>query len=122
MRILQVEPEREPETKDIASSLAAMQEVVNGPIQALFPFEAPVALVCNDEGKLLGLPFNRVLRDGNGNPYDIVCGLFFLCGAPRDSDHFDSLTDEQLETYRELFKRPEMFMCVNGQIVVLPCE
>ena len=122
MRILQIEPGREPEVKDIASSLAAMQDTVNGTIQALFPFDDSVALVCNDEGKLLGLPFNRVLRDEDSNAYDIVCGIFFICGAPQGSDHFDSLTDEQVEKYREMFRQPEMFLCVNGQIIVLPCE
>lgn len=40
-----------------------------------------MALICNDEGKLLGLPANRALRDSEGNLYDIVCGTFFLCGV-----------------------------------------
>lgn len=39
-----------------------MQEIVGGTIQVLYPFAEPVALVCNDEGKLLGLPLNRALR------------------------------------------------------------
>ena len=122
MRILQIEPERKPEIKDIDSHMTAMQDIVGGPIQALFPYDDPVALVCNDEGKLLGLPFNRVLRDEDGAAYDILCGTFFLCGAPQDADHFDSLTDEQVEKYQELFKQPEMFMCMNGQVFGFPCE
>lgn len=122
MKILQIEPGHRPEVKDITPGLAAMQDIVGGTIQALFPFEDPVALVCNDEGKLLGLPFNRALRDGEGKAYDIVCGTFFLCGAPPNSGHFDSLTDEQIETYRELFRQPEMLLSINGRIVVLPCE
>lgn len=122
MKILQIEPGHKPEVKDIAPRLAAMQDIVGGTIQALFPFEDPVALVCNDEGKLLGLPFNRALRDGEGKVYDIVCGTFFLCGAPPNSGRFDSLTDGQIETYGELFRQPEMFLSINGRIVVLPCE
>lgn len=122
MRILQIEAERKPEVKDIAPGLAAMQDIVGGTIQVLFPFEDPVALVCNDEGKLLGLPFNRALRDREGKTYDIVCGTFFLCGAPPNSDRFDSLTDEQVEKYGALFRQPELFLCINGQIIVLPCE
>lgn len=40
--------------------------------------------------KLVGLPLNWVLRDpGTGENYDIVAGIFFLCAAPLDSDHFD---------------------------------
>ena len=34
--------------------------------------------VCNDEGKLLGLTPNRLLKDAKGEPYDMVCGTFFF--------------------------------------------
>ena len=66
MRVLVVEPERRPEVREIDGSLRSMQEVVGGWIQALFPFDEPLALVCNDEGKLMNLPANRGLRDKNG--------------------------------------------------------
>ena len=123
MRILIVEPERRPEVREIDGSLKSMQEVVGGLIQALNPFaESGVALVCNDEGQLLGLPANRGLRDKNGRIYDIVCGTFFVCGAPSDSDHFTSLTPEQIERYRERFHTPEMFWGMDGRIVCLPLE
>ena len=122
MRVLVVEPERRPEVKEIDGSLRSMQEVVGGWIQALFPFDEPLALVCNDEGKLMNLPANRGLRDKNGQIYDIVCGTFFLCGAPSDSDHFTSLTPEQIERYRERFYTPEMFWGMDGRIVCLPLE
>ena len=122
MRILVVEPERRPEIREIDGSLRSMQEVVGGWIQALFPFDEPLALVCNDEGKLMNLPANRGLRDKNGQIYDIVCGTFFLCGAPSDSDHFTSLTTEQIERYRERFHTPEIFWGMDGRIVCLPLE
>ena len=122
MRILIVEPERRPEVREIDGSLKSMQEIVGGLIQALFPFDEPLALVCNDEGRLLGLPANRGLRDKNGRIYDIVCGTFFICGAPADSDHFTSLTPEQIERYRERFYTPEMFWGMDGRIVCLPME
>ena len=122
MRILIVEPERRPEVREIDGSLKSMQEIVGGLIQALFPFDEPLALVCNDEGRLLGLPANRELRDKNGRIYDIVCGTFFICGAPADSDHFTSLTPEQIERYRERFYTPEMFWGMDGRIVCLPLE
>ena len=122
MRVLIVEPKRRPEVKEIDGSLKSMQEVVGGLIQALYPFDEPVALVCNDEGKLMNLPANRGLRDENGQIYDIVVGTFFICGAPKDSDHFTSLTPEQIERYRERFHTPEMFLGMDGQIVCLPME
>ena len=110
MRVLIIEAGKAPYEKEIPSALEAMQELVGGTIQAIYPFGEPVALICNDEGKLLGLPPNRVLRDeGTGKIYDILCGTFFLCSAPPDSEHFESLSDEQLEKYKNRFQRIEFF-------------
>ena len=122
MRVLVVEPERRPEVKEIDDSLKEMQGIVGGYIQSIYPVEEPVALVWNDEGKLMDLPANRGLRDENGQIYDIVFGTFFLCGAPADSDHFTSLTPEQIEQYRKMFYTPEMFWGMDGRIVCLPLE
>ena len=122
MRVLVIEPERKPEEREINDSLKAMQDIVGGLIQPIYPFEEPVALVCNDEGKLMNLPANRGLRDESGQIYDVICGTFFLCGAPPDSDSFTSLSPEQIERYRKLFYNPEMFWGMNGHIVCIPME
>ena len=122
MRVLVVEPEHRPEVREISGSLESMQEIVGGLIQAIYPFDDPVALVCNDEGKLLNLSANQALRDEAGGMYDIVCGTFFLCGAPGDSDHFTSLTTEQIEQYEKRFHTPEIFLGMDGHIVCLPLE
>lgn len=79
MKVLVVRPMEMPEVQEIDHTLFAMQELVGGTIQAVYPFDDPVALVCNDEGKLLGLPWNRTLTDDHGVPYDIVCGTIFCC-------------------------------------------
>lgn len=120
MQVVIVEPKKKPVVQNIDSSLASMQQIVGGTIQAVYPFEEPVALICNDEGKLLNLPLNRALRDSNGAIYDIVAGTFFLCAAPVDSDRFECLTDEQVQIYLERFATPEQFIMVNGDIFVLP--
>ncbi len=122
MRILVVEPERRPEVREIDDSLKAMQDIVGGLIQPIYPFDDPVALVCNDEGRLMDLPANRGLRGKDGKIYDIVFGAFFLCGAPADSDHFTDLTPEQIEQYQRRFYTPEMFWGMDGRIVCLPLE
>ena len=124
MRVLVVEPECRPEVKEIDDSLSAMQEIVGGYIQAvhLDDLDDSVVLVCNEEGKFMNLPANRGLRDKNGQMYDIVCGTFFLCNAPPDSDHFTSLTSEQIEQYREQFYTPEMFWGMDDHIVCIPME
>ena len=118
MKILVVQPEKVPEEMEISGSLESMQAVVGGLIQAVYPFEDPVALVCNEEGKLLGLPWNRALYDDKDKLYEIVAGTFFICGI--DSDDFCSLTEEQMETYRKRFARPEAFIRFEGQIIAVP--
>ena len=111
MKILLVEPGQAPRAAEITGGLEEMQALVGGLIQAVYPFDEPVALVCHDEGKLLGLPLNRVLRlPGTGEIYDVIAGPFFLCGAPPDSDSFVSLTDDQLSRYAERFRLPEFFV------------
>ena len=122
MTVLIVEPGKKPRKAEIDGSLEGMQQVVGGYIQAIYPFEDPVALICNEEGKLLELPFNRALRDEDGDIYDIVSGTFFLCSAPPDSDSFEGLSDELMEKYSQMFCYPEMFMKVDGMIVCLPLD
>ena len=100
-----------PFVKHISGSLNSMQKIVGGTIQAIYPFENPeIALICNDEGKLINLPLNRALYDENGKLFDIVAGTFFLCRAPADSENFESLTDEEIKTYREQFKDIEIYL------------
>ena len=109
MRILLVERGKAPRPTEIGDGLEAMQAVVDGGIQAVYPFEEAVALVCNEEGKCLGLPLNRGLRLDNGEIYDVIAGTFFLCAAPPDSDRFASLTEEQITRYAERFRAIELF-------------
>ena len=120
MQVVVVEPKKKPMVQDISPDLESMQRIVGGSIQAIYPFEEPVVLIANEEGKLLNLPLNRVLRDGEGNVYDIIYGTFFLCAAPPDSDRFADLTDQQVKTYMERFAMPEMFLNVGGDLFVLP--
>ena len=119
MLVLMIEPGEAPRRLELSHSLEEMQKAVGGFIQILYPFGEPVALVCNEEGKLLGLPANRALRDESGAVYDIVCGTFFLCGAPPDSDTLGSLTEEQVSRYEQRFARPELFLNLGGHIICL---
>ena len=120
MNVLLIEPGKTPRHTEIDGNLEGMQKVVGGYIQAIYPFKDPVALICNEEGKLLELPFNRALRDEDGDIYDIVAGTVFLCGAPPDSDSFEDLSDKLMEKYIQRFCYPEIFLKVNGVIICLP--
>ena len=59
MTVLVVEPMKEPYVKEIDHGLHSLQAEVGGDIAATYPFSEPVGLVCNDEGKLIGLELNR---------------------------------------------------------------
>ena len=74
---------------------------LGGHIEAIYPYEEQVAVIANEEGKLLDLPYNRPLLDEHGVPYDIVCGTFFVAGLSGET--FTSLTEDQLRCYKELF-------------------
>ena len=63
--------------------------------------------IVNEEGKILGLPFNRHLSDERGVPYDIVCGTFFMAGL--GSEDFTSLTDDQIRRYKKMFDNRMVF-------------
>lgn len=112
MTVLLVEPGKVPRRAEIGDDLKSMQEVVGGLIQAVYPFEEPVALICHEEGKLIGLPLNRLLLDENGSVYDVVAGTFFLCAAPADSENFESLSEEQINRYTDYFRYPHL--CPGG--------
>ena len=120
MKVVVVEPQKTPVVREIDAGLEAMQKIVGGSIEAVYPFDEPVALICNEAGKLLNLPLNRALRDDAGEVYDIISGTFLLCAAPPDSNNFAGLTDRQVKTYLEWFAVPEMFLNIGGALFVLP--
>ena len=106
--VLLVNPYEVPKSIEIPADLSAYQKLVGGTIQAISPsMEDPIALICNDEGKLLGLPLNRPLFDDEGNLYDIIAGSFFVTGL--SDDDFISLSPELIQKYSELFKTVYLF-------------
>lgn len=100
MKVLVVEPQKPCRVQEI-KSLADMQQLVGGDIEAVYPFQELVAVVCNADGKLLGLPMNRPLLDKDYLPYDIIRGTFFVAGLGQED--FISLTDEQIQRYKSLY-------------------
>ena len=100
MKVLVVEPQKPCRVQEI-ESLPDMQQLVGGDIEAVYPFQELVAVVCNADGKALGLPMNRPLLDKDYLPYDIIRGTFFITGLGQED--FISLTDEQIQRYKSLY-------------------
>ena len=120
MTVLVIEPEKKPYVKDISSGLASLQKEVGGYIQAVYPFDDPVAIICDEEAKLTGKELNRALHDEDGQIYDIVAGSFLVAGLGEED--FCSLTPEQIKKFSDMYKTPEMFLRLNGKLMVLPME
>lgn len=89
-------------------------------IEAVYPYDDPVALICGEEAKLEGKPLNRALRDGDGDIYDIVAGKFFICGL--GDENFASLPKELQQKYEEKFRQPEAFLKMGSKIMAIPTE
>ena len=113
--VLVVEPNKKPYVEEISSSLEGMQSKVGGYIQAIYPFDEDVAIICNEEAKIFGLPLNRALSTAETGIYDVISGTFFIASC--EGENFGSLSKTQQEKYKQMFLFPEKFAKVNGKIV-----
>lgn len=118
IRALVVEPCKEPYIKDIESGLESLQKEVGGLIEAFYPYEDAVCIICNEEGKINGLPLNRAIYDDDKNMIEIMAGTFLVTGLTEEN--FGSLSDEQVLKYGDMFKNPETFLSISGEIIALP--
>ena len=119
LSVLKIAPGQFPQQVEIDSDLKALQEAVGGFIGASYPFaDDPIAIVYNDDGKLMGLPLNRALRDEDGQMYDAVAGTFLVVGLGEED--FASLTPELAQKYEQLFHQPEAFLKLGNRLLVLP--
>ncbi len=96
--VLFVEPNKLPVKKTINNTLEDKQKMVNGNIEYTYlPNCDDIAVVCNEESKILGLPFNRDIG------HDIIAGNFFIVGDDPELGEDRSLTQEQIEKYTKYF-------------------
>ena len=117
IRMLEIAPLEAPRLIEVDHTLENLQELVGGTVQAVYPWDDLVAILCDDDGKAKGYPANRILTDEDGNPYDVIVGTFYICGLT--STDFGSIPDELAEKYTEKFRYPEMFMRTeNGHVVM----
>ena len=117
MTVVACYPGKTAQVIEIDGSLESMQQFVGGYIEAVYPFDDPVAVICNEEGKLNGLPLNRALYNEDGEMFDIAHGNIIICGLGEED--FASLQGELLEKYLEKFKQPESFIKIGGDILAI---
>ena len=101
IKVLKVEPKKLPEVCELVNELDALQKAVSigadyqGLIEILYVNER-ICILCNEEGKLIGLEPNRRIRN------DILCGVFCVTGQDREGN-LTSLTDDEIETFKSVF-------------------
>ena len=112
IKVLKVEPGKPPKVVVLKNELAALQEAVSigadyrGLIE-IVELDANTCILCNEEGKLIGLKPNR--RFGQ----DILCGVFYVTGQDGEGN-LCSLNDAALEKYAKAFAMPELF--TDGEV------
>jgi hypothetical protein len=116
MKVIKVEPMKKAYVKEIDPGLKSLQTEVDGYIQAIYPFKDNVGIVCNEDAKLIGMELNRALYL-DGEICDIIAGPFLVVGLTEDD--FGSLPDDLVKKYLKVFKEPEIFLRVNGNIVAM---
>ena len=61
IRVVMLQPGKMARVEEIDSSLEGMQSIVGGLIEPFYPFEEMVCIICNEEGKMNGMPLNRAI-------------------------------------------------------------
>lgn len=98
IKALYVEPGKRPFVTEISGELESLQKAVQGLIQYISNGDMSL-LVVNEEHKMNGMQGNRRI-DG-----DVIAGPFLVVGDT--GMDICSLTDEQIEFYKERFAEPE---------------
>ena len=130
IRVVVCRPGERAEATWIEENLRSMQAAVGGLIQEFKPFHSEsdprydsVALICNEEGKLMNLEPSRLIKDENGSGrYDAIAGPFFICYAPVESETFMSLPEDLEEEFRKRYELPEMFYRTGTDLISVKYE
>ena len=105
MNVLIVEPGKHPRLADIDESLESLQKTVGGYIEAIFPFEDEIAIICDEESKLKSdTEWNRMLPE----THDVIKGTFIIAGL--GDEDFTDITPELAEKYKQRFWNIELFV------------
>ena len=104
--VVKVEPMKPPVIDTLVNDLDHLQKAVSigADYQGLIEFvglEENVSILCNEEGKLIGLPPNRRFYD------DILCGVFYVVAEDKNGNLI-SLSPAQQDKYLKRFAIPDV--------------
>ena len=105
--VLMVVPGEHPKVVKLKDDLDSLQKAVSigADYQGLIEFVSlrnGDCIMCNEEGKLIGLEGNRRLWN------DVIRGVFYILSENEDGELI-SLTDRKIKHYTNVFWEPETF-------------
>lgn len=107
IKVLMVAPGKHPRVAILKNDLDSLQKAVSigadyhGLIEIISIGNGD-CILCNEEGKLIGLEGNR--RLGN----DIIVGVFYIMSEDEEGNLI-SLTEQKIQHYTKRFWTPEIF-------------
>jgi hypothetical protein len=109
IQVIVVEPQKTPYKKTIPNTLEAITELIGGYMEGISLWRetetgAPLFLICNEEGKLLNLPFNRKIMG-----FDTIVGTFFITAVNKMGDHV-SIDDPTADKLIKQFNSTEVYL------------
>jgi hypothetical protein len=108
IQVVVVEPMTKPYKKLIKNDAKAFNEIVGGYFEIVnigrTDTGASVAIHLNEEGKLIGLPFNRRIIN-----FDILVGTFFISAYNMEGDNV-SLSDDDADKFIRRFAAMEVYL------------
>lgn len=101
IKCLLVKPYELPQEVEIKNNLESLQEEVKGMIECVYYDD--VILICNEEGKINGMHWNRDIGS------DIIYGPFLIVGDDYENGSFKSLTEKQILENKIRFDENSIF-------------
>lgn len=101
IKCLLVKPYELPQEVEIKNNLESLQEEVKGMIECVYYDD--VILICNEEGKINGMHWNRDIGS------DIIYGPFLIAGDDYENGSFKSLTEKQILENKIRFDENSIF-------------
>ena len=123
IKVLKVAPLERPSVCHLENRLSALQRAVSieadyiGLIE-IIDLDEKACILCNEEGKLNGMEYNRAIRDENGEVREIIAGPFLIVGLGEED--FTSLSEDMVQKYKRMFAQPEVFLQTQSSILILP--
>lgn len=107
MKSIIIKPGKFAKVTDLDLTYHSLRTLVGGYIEMTYPFpDEEIAVISNEESKLLDLAPNRAIRRADGSVIDIYCGVMVVVALAPEGE-YRSLTTEEVNQVMAEWERPE---------------